>query len=76
MGKLQTMAESDYEKSRPRTPRAEAARREKEAKGKMRELLSVKDEETFRRILIENFGLKPGSQQFESALAAWREGLS
>jgi hypothetical protein len=70
------MEESDFEKSRPRTARAEALRREKQAKAKMRELLAVKDEETFRRILTETFGLKPGSPQFESALNAWREGLS
>jgi hypothetical protein len=70
------MDKSAFDESRPRTAKAEARRREKAAKTKVQELLSIGDEETFRRILVETFGLKPGSPQFESALNAWREGSS
>jgi hypothetical protein len=67
---------SSFEESRPRTAKAEAHRREMLARAKMRELLSITDEETFKKILVETFGLRPGSPQFESALNAWREGSS
>lgn len=70
------MDESAFERDRPRSAKAEVFKREKTAQAKMKQLLSIRDEETFKRILIETFGLKPGSPQFEKALRVWREGSS
>jgi hypothetical protein len=75
-GGSRDMEDSGFERDRPRTAKAEVLKREKIAQTKMKQLLSIRDEETFKRILIETFGLKPGSPQFEKALSVWREGSS
>jgi hypothetical protein len=68
--------EKPFDIARPRTPKNAARVREKIMMEKMTALLSVSDEESFKKKLESAFGIKPGSQQFNAALNAWREASS
>jgi hypothetical protein len=39
----------------------------------MSDLLDLDDEETYKRILAEKFGIKPGHPRYQKALATWAE---
>jgi len=39
----------------------------------MADLLDLDDEETFKRELAENFGIKPGNPRYQQAMATWAE---
>jgi hypothetical protein len=58
--------------AKPRTPKGEARAREKVMIEKMRALLSESTEESFKEKLELAFGIKPGTQQSNDALEAWR----
>jgi hypothetical protein len=49
-----------------------ARQREKQMESRMLAILDVDDEEEVKRIL-KRFGLIPGEDEFEEALAIWRE---
>lgn len=49
-----------------------ARQREKQMESRMLEILDIDDEEEARRIL-KRFGLIPGEDEFEEALAIWRD---
>ena len=66
------MAKNPFDEARPRTAKGDILLREKIVMNEMSTLLAMEDEATFRSAL-ENYGLKPGTQQFEAALRAWRE---
>ena len=66
------MEKSPFDEGKPRSHKAEVLRRERIVMKKLSNLLALKDEESFRKKLEEVFGVKPGSQQFEDALKAWR----
>jgi hypothetical protein len=54
---------SAFQEAKPRTPKAEA----------MADLLELDDEETYKRILAEKFGIKPGNPRYQKAMATWAE---
>jgi hypothetical protein len=39
----------------------------------MADLLDLDDEETYKRVLAEKFGIKPGNPRYQRALATWAE---
>jgi hypothetical protein len=51
---------------------AQARLREKQMESRMLEILDLDDEEEVKRILTR-FGLIPGEDEFEEALAIWRD---
>ena len=64
----------DDEKTRGRRQPGRLASRKirKERTKTVRELLAIRDRNEFVAAIIE-FGLRPGSAEFETALKAWRE---
>jgi hypothetical protein len=64
---------SAFQEAKPRTPNAEARKRERKIMDAMADLLELDDEETFRRVLAEKFGIKPGNPRYQQALATWAE---
>jgi hypothetical protein len=67
------MARSPFDELRPRTPRAGAIQRERIVMAEMAKLAAIKDEETVRKILKENYGIEPGTPKSETILRVWRE---
>jgi hypothetical protein len=63
---------SSFESDRPRTSRAHARLRERQLKESLEKLLDVGDEETFKRKLAEDFGIKPDHPRFGEMLRIWR----
>jgi hypothetical protein len=49
-----------------------ARQREKQMESRMLEILDLDDEEEVKRIL-KRLGLRPGEDEFEEALAIWRD---
>ncbi len=64
---------SAFQEAKPRTPKAEARKRERKIIEAMSDLLDLDDEETFKRELSERFGIKPGNPRYQQALATWAE---
>jgi hypothetical protein len=65
-----------FDIAKPRTAKGAARAREKLMMEKMSALLSESTEESFKEKLENAFGIKPGSQQFDDALKAWRAAAS
>lgn len=70
------MEKSPFEEAKPRTAKGEARRREEEIMRNIDMLMQTDLEDAFKAILVNKYGLTPGSQRYEAALAAWREGQS
>jgi hypothetical protein len=51
---------------------SQARLREKQMESRMLEILDIDDEDEVKRIL-KRFGLVPGEDEFEEALAIWRD---
>jgi len=64
---------STFHEAKPRTPRGEARQREIKATNSMEELSKVGDEDEYKRILAEVYGILPGHPRYERAMATWRE---
>jgi hypothetical protein len=64
---------SAFQEAKPRTPKGEARNREKKIMGAMADLLDLDDEEAFKSVLAEKFGLKPGNPRYQQAMATWAE---
>jgi hypothetical protein len=64
---------SAFHEAKPRTPEAEARKREQKIMNAMSDLLDLDDEETYKRVLAEKFGIKPGNPRYQQALATWAE---
>ena len=64
---------SAFQEAKPRTPKAEARKRERKIIEAMSDLLDLDDEETFKRELSERFGIKPGNPRYQQAIATWAE---
>jgi hypothetical protein len=61
-----------YDSLRPRSPRAQARLRERELKQKLEKLLQIRDEETFKAGLEEDFGIRPDHPKYNDMLKIWR----
>jgi hypothetical protein len=55
---------SAFEEAKPRTPKGEARKRERKIMDAMADLLDLDDEETYKRVLAEKFGIKPGNPRY------------
>lgn len=64
---------SAFQEAKPRTPKAEARKRERKIMEAMSHLLDLDDEETLKRELSERFGIKPGNPRYQQAMATWAE---
>jgi hypothetical protein len=64
---------SAFQEAKPRTPRDEAHKREKKVMDAMGDLLAMDDEEAFKRVLAERFGIKPGNPRYQKVIATWAE---
>jgi hypothetical protein len=64
---------SAFQEAKPRTPKGEARNRERKIMDAMADLLELDDEETYKRILAEEFGIKPGNPRYQKAMATWAE---
>jgi len=62
-----------FHEAKPRTPKAAARKRERKIIEAMADLLELDDEETFKSVLAEKFGIKPGNPRYQQALATWAE---
>lgn len=61
-----------FDSLRPRTPRGQARLRERQLKEKLEQLLEAEDEETFKRGLEEDFGIRPDHAKYAEMLKIWR----
>jgi len=66
---------SPFDQARPRTGRGQAKRREAEVIREMRDLMDLRDEDEFRSILIEVYGLSPGDFEVRKG-ANYLEGVA
>jgi hypothetical protein len=64
---------SPFGEAKPRTPKAEAQQRARKIEAAMADLIELGDEDEYKRILAEEFGIKPGHPRYEKALATWRD---
>jgi hypothetical protein len=64
---------SVFQEARLRTPKGEARERERKIMDAMADLLDLDDEETYKRVLAEKFGIKPGNPRYQQAMATWAE---
>jgi hypothetical protein len=64
---------SAFDEAKPRTPKGEAHKREKKIMDAMADLLELDDEEAYKRVLAEKFGIKPGNPRYQPAMATWAE---
>lgn len=64
---------SAFQEAKPRTPKGEARNRERKIMDAMADLLDLDDKETFKRLLAEEFGIKPGNPRYQKAMATWAE---
>jgi len=64
---------SAFQEVRPRTTKGEARKREQKVMDAMADLLDLDDEETYKRVLSEKFGIKPGNPRYQQAMATWAE---
>jgi hypothetical protein len=64
---------SVFNDAKPRTPKGEARQREIKTMKAMEELSNLGEEDEFRRLLAENYGILPGHPRYEKAMATWRE---
>ncbi|MGO9434990.1 MAG: hypothetical protein ACLP00_11975 [Terracidiphilus sp.] len=64
---------SAFEEAKPRTPKGEARKRERKMMDAMADLADLDDEETYKRVLAEKFGIKPGNPKYQRAMATWAE---
>jgi len=62
-----------FHEAKPRTAKSAAHMREAKAMRTMADLADLDDEEEFKRLLAEEFGVKPGHPRYEKAMATWRE---
>ncbi|MGA1985889.1 MAG: hypothetical protein ABSG72_06435 [Candidatus Sulfotelmatobacter sp.] len=62
-----------FNDAKPRTPKGEARQREIKTMKAMEELSNLGEEDEFRRLLAENYGILPGHPRYEKAMATWRE---
>ena len=64
---------SAFHEAKPRTSKGEARKRERKIMDAMADLLDLDDEESYKRVLAEKFGIKPGNSRYQKALATWAE---
>ena len=65
--------QSAFNEAKPRTPKGEARQREIKAMKAIEELSDLGEEDEFKRILAEDYGILPGHPRYAKAMAAWRE---
>jgi len=65
--------QSTFHQAKPRTPKGEARQREIKAMKAMEELSNLGDEDEYKRILAEVYGIRPGHPGYDKAMATWRE---
>ena len=63
---------SAFNEVRPRTAKDEARQREIKAARAMEELYRITDEDEYRRVLANLYGIVPGHPRYEKALSTWR----
>ncbi len=64
---------SSFDEAKPRTPKSEARQREIKAMKAMEELSNLGEEDEFKRILAEEYGILPGHPRYDKVMATWRE---
>ena len=64
---------SAFQEAKPRTPKGEARKREQKIMDATADLADLDDEETYKLVLAEKFGIKPGNPRYQQALATWAE---
>lgn len=64
---------SAFQEAKPRTPKGESRKREARIMDAMADLLDLDAEETYKRVLAEKFGIKPGNPRYQRAMATWAE---
>ena len=65
--------QSAFNEAKRRTPKGEVRQREIKTMDAMEELSKLGDEDEFKRILAEDYGIVPGHPRYKQALATWRE---
>jgi hypothetical protein len=65
--------QSAFNEAKPRTPKSEARHREIKTMKAMEELSNLGDEDEYKRILAEVYGIVPGHPRYKQAMATWRE---
>jgi DNA gyrase inhibitor GyrI len=63
---------SSFDSFRPRSGRSQARLREQQLKRKFEKLLQIRDEETFKTALEEDFGINRDHPKYQEMLKIWR----
>jgi hypothetical protein len=69
---IREVMEDEKGRGRRQPGRSASRKVRQERKKTVRELLAIRDRNEFVAAIIE-YGLRPGSAEFETALKAWRE---
>jgi hypothetical protein len=64
---------SPFDEARPRTPKSEARQREIATMKAMADLNNLDDEEAYKLVLAEVYGILPGHPRYAKAIATWRD---
>jgi hypothetical protein len=64
---------SAFTEAKPRTPKGDVRQREIKTMKAMEELSNLGDEDEYKRILAEDYGIAPGHPRYEKAMATWRD---
>jgi hypothetical protein len=64
---------SAFNDAKPRTPKGDARQREIKTMRAMEELTNLGEEDEYKRILAEDYGILPGHPRYLKAMATWRE---
>ena len=62
-----------FDEMKPRTAKGAARERERALMRSLQLLLKIRDEETFKAALREDFGIEPGHPRYAQILNIWRE---
>ncbi len=63
----------EYSRSGPKSPKAAAEARRREAEAQMKELLLARDEETLIAVLKNRYNLTPQDARFQQIMQIWRD---
>jgi hypothetical protein len=63
----------EYSRSGPKSPKAAAEARRREAESQMKELLLAGDEETLVAVLKSRYNLTPRDSKFQQIMQIWRD---
>lgn len=64
-----------FDEMKPRSGKAAAQKRERDLAKQLKKLMEIRDEETLKKALEDDFGIRPKDPRYEEVLKIWREAV-